>query len=202
MDILGSVHVDTVDGEGEPPSILPSAADEARLMAREERIRHYETILIFCGSHCGFCLVQALIAGRQAPTPKMAHDINICPGLSQEERLGFYSLRRAIRYTHGHHLCYRCHISAMGMNRLHPDFVRGGHPHARVGLPLAWAVWRDPELKAAAFGDLVQSSPLAMSRGHSWATIDGFRAWIEDKDATEEPSSVMALMDFVYRRFM
>ena len=170
-------------------------------MSREELVRRYARFLYICEGNCGLCALHAFVEGDILPGPGTSHDINKCPSLGgSEELLRFYAFRRAIKYTPGHRLCWTCHIGAI--EELHPDFGRTVHQDRRVGLPMAWGIFQDPELKRDAFWDLVCSSPRARSRGHSWDTVDGFIAWIVDKDATDEPTSVMALMDFVRRKYM
>ncbi|KAL1684643.1 hypothetical protein GGG16DRAFT_67883, partial [Schizophyllum commune] len=189
----------TDGGEATPPESADDAA--RRRMAREERFRHYQDFLRFCDGHCGLCIVRALRELEPAPNMTMAHDINRCPSLhGSEERQQFFNFRKRIEYTRTHHLCWTCHISAMA--HVHPPFCLHVHPHRRVGLPMAWAIFSDSELRTDAFGDLVLSSPLESSRRHSWDSVEGFASWISDKHATEEPSSVMAIMDFVRRRLL
>ncbi|KAL1749633.1 hypothetical protein FB107DRAFT_225164 [Schizophyllum commune] len=180
------------------------AASEARTAAREtakgDQVANYKRFLDFCRDHCGFCLVRAFAAGGTGPTPAMAHDINKCPSLGTRDREVFYKFRKSIRYQKGHALCWTCHFASMGSNQLHPDFQLRQHPRQRIGLPMAWGVFQDKKLKDEAFEELVQSvrSP---ARTHTWDSVEGFASWISDKDATEEPSSVMAIMDFVRRKY-
>ncbi|KAL1657640.1 hypothetical protein GGG16DRAFT_129808 [Schizophyllum commune] len=160
------------------------------LLATPDPVNHYRTILQLCDGLCGLCLARALAHGGRCPSPDMAHNWQKCPGLSTDDaRQEFYAFRTSIKYSHGHALCWVCHIAATGPSQLHGNPLLEQHPNRRV------------QMKAEAFHDLVQSSTCRAARRHSWDTASKFAEWITDKDATEEPTSVMALMNFVRRKY-
>ncbi|KAI5886734.1 uncharacterized protein SCHCODRAFT_01175256 [Schizophyllum commune H4-8] len=164
---------------------------------------HYMAFLQVSDGHCGLCLVRTLAQGGRGTSPDMAHDWQTCPNLSTEDaRQEFHAFRANIKYARGHGVCWVCHIAPAGPNMLHNNPPLELHPYRRVGLMMAWGIFSDLQLKPEAYRDLVESSACPAARKHSWDTVREFAEWIADQDATGEPTSVMAVMNFVRRKYM
>ncbi|KAL1749396.1 hypothetical protein FB107DRAFT_280870 [Schizophyllum commune] len=171
--------------------------------ATPDAANHYKAFLQLCNGHCGLCLVRTLAEGGKGPSQDMAHDWQRCPSLSTyDARKDFWTFRTSIIYSPWHMLCWVCHIANAGHIQLHADGLLEDHPSRRVGLMMAWGIFLDPQLKEEAYHDLVLSSACLATRRHTWDTARGFAEWIMDKDATGEPTSVMALMNFVRKKYM
>ncbi|KAJ7810887.1 hypothetical protein B0H14DRAFT_2191139, partial [Mycena olivaceomarginata] len=92
-------------------------------------------------------------------------------GMNAEQQAEIERMQAAIHYE-GKGPCYKCYISSNGRNTLHPQFKPGVPcPHRYLALPLAYAVWSDPALRAAAEAELMPEGAAA------WSTIRGFGEW-------------------------
>lgn len=103
-------------------------ADEAT-----NRRQVYERWLPTLAHSCGYCLAEE-------PTRADSHHhhrMQSCPYASDEVKGIMYDLSKKIKYPPRAFTCFKCHISSLGNNTLHPEFGRGPCPNPNLVMPLA-----------------------------------------------------------------
>lgn len=97
-------------------------ASSKRRKAEEtvDRREAYGVWLPKLGNTCGYCLAE-----EADHTDYNHHRIQMCPLASDVVRGLMYDLSKAIRYPPKAYTCFKCHISSMGNDSLHPEFGRG-----------------------------------------------------------------------------
>jgi hypothetical protein len=105
--------------------------------------------------------------------------------MDKRQQLEIGQMKASIYYEGGGP-CYKCYISPNGGNALHPDFNAAVPcPHRYLVLPLAYAVWSRPELRAAAETVLVP--------GAAWGNIRSFGKWFASPNPTTKWNSMAIL---------
>ncbi|KAL1685153.1 hypothetical protein GGG16DRAFT_66876 [Schizophyllum commune] len=157
---------------------------------------------------CGFCFVQWKMGRWESrDDADLHHEMWSCPLSPSRDQWKWLRGLPAYRKDGSVKVCYSCHFSSMGNDRLHPPYsprASGKHPHLEFVLPALWAVWADATLHVDAFRDLQVSE-----HNHSWDTLHLLCKWLVDPAATnslitgkrlfEVPG--MAFMEWLRRRF-
>jgi hypothetical protein len=173
------------------------ATDEAtersakRIAEDSDDLVAFEKLMNVVGRGCGFCF----IAGVTDPKEHWMED---CPTASATQKAEFKRFKNIVRYpTDGRPgPCWRCHISTMGQNRLHPDFVARTVTctHPNLVLPMAYAVYSEKEWNKAAVDHFKPHKS-----DHSWDTVEKYNKWFISKHITLGCQG-MAIMKWVSER--
>jgi hypothetical protein len=130
-------------------------------------LREFTVVMDLAGNEgCGACLMQGKI---------LNHSPADCSRMDQSIYQLFKRRDTGIKYpkSRGWNApCFTCHIHAMGSDKLHPRFVKGGTSctHPNLVLPMLTQIWSDDQLK----------EELCQSLGRPvWSSFAEFVHWLE-----------------------
>ncbi|TRM55194.1 hypothetical protein BD626DRAFT_543561 [Schizophyllum amplum] len=155
-----------------------------RLGDKAATIAQYKAVLDYADKACGYCLLLEM-NGDVHSIPNKVHWPKHCEYL--QDLADFEYVRDKIDYKYS--LCFTCHFQSMGSNRLHKKIVKQDpscHTHARLVLPMAWAILHNDKLKKEAM------DALQVKGRHNWDSAKAFMMWLADEKATKHPTSATA----------